>query len=582
MRMDPEHRLARAGLFAAGSLVWGVLTAAALVVGLTLLVDTVSRSSATYDEVAYLRVAARWWRTGDQSEITRMGSPVTFWKFQQVPVLWALDQLGHRAWVDDPIGNQRQLLPLVRLGSLWIWLLAAMLTILWTRMSVGPRAMALAAWLFALSPNLIAHGALATMELPLLAGTTAMCALFWRFLDTTNKTWFWSSAAAGGLAFSCKYTAILFPPILAVVWWVALWRRPEERVLKLTRQVALNMLGYVLLMLVTNLIVTGFARIPLSTTEGRHPTLEKSLGTTAAAALSRLYETPLPQDWVGFATQMHHQASGGASYLWGERRTRGWWYYYLVVLAFKVPLGLWILVGARLALAGSGERNRSTSLHIELLPLVVFLFLAITAVGSSRNYGMRYLLPLAPLAIVWVSSLAECKKPIWPGLTATAGLLGFVAAIALSHPYELTYFNILAGGPRGGRQILSDSNLDWGQGLRALVRLQQQRPRFRDITFYYFGDTEPAYYGVAGRSYVINADQDHSRLPGLAHVDTPYLAVSASLQWGPWGPPGFFRDLDRLEPVGCTDDTTIAIYRTAEVQAVMAERSNIDHPVIIR
>ena len=75
MRMDPEHRLTRAGLTAAGLSVWGLLTAAALVVGLTLLVDTVSTSSATYDEVAYLKVAARWWRTGDQSEITRMGSP---------------------------------------------------------------------------------------------------------------------------------------------------------------------------------------------------------------------------------------------------------------------------------------------------------------------------------------------------------------------------------------------------------------------------------------------------------------------------------------------------------------------------
>ena len=568
--------------FAAGSSVWGWLTATALVVGLTLLVDTVSRSSATYDEVAYLRVAAHWWRTGDQSEITRMGSPVTFWKLQQVPVLWALDQLGHRAWVDDPIGNQRQLLPLVRLGSLWIWLLAALFTTLWTRMSVGPRAMALAAWLFALSPNLLAHGALATMELPLLAGTTAMCALFWRFLDTTHKTWFWSSAAAGGLAFSCKYTAILFPPILAVVWWTALVRRADSRVLSLTRQVVLYMLGYVMLMLVTNLIVTGFARIPLSTTEGRHPTLEKALGTTAAATLTRLYETPLPQDWVGFATQMHHQSSGGASYLWGERRTKGWWYYYLVVLAFKVPLGLWILVAARLALARCGEQNRSTISHIDLLPLVVFLFLAITAVCSTRNYGMRYLLPLAPLAIVWVSALAECRKAIWPGLAATTGLVGFVAAIALSHPHELTYFNILAGGPRGGRQILSDSNLDWGQGLRALARLQQEQPRFRDITFYYFGDTEPANYGVAGRSYVINAAQDHLHLPGLAQVDTPYLAVSTSLQWGPWGPPGFFRDLDHLKPVGSTDDTTIAIYRTAELQAMMAERSNHDHPVIIR
>ena len=66
----------------------------AALVGLGLMADSLRQSSATYDEVAYLRVAARWWRTGDQDEITRMGSPLTFWKLQQVPVLWALDRIG--------------------------------------------------------------------------------------------------------------------------------------------------------------------------------------------------------------------------------------------------------------------------------------------------------------------------------------------------------------------------------------------------------------------------------------------------------------------------------------------------------
>ena len=307
--------------------------------------------------------------------------------------------------------------------------------------------MALAAWLFALSPNLIAHGALATMELPLVAGTTAMCGLFWRFLDTTRRPGFGRARQQAAWPFRASTRRSSFRRSWPSSGGSRSGDDGDERVLRLTRQVASYMLGFMLLMLLTNLVVTGFARIPLSTTQGRHPTLEKWLGTTATATLTRLYETPLPQDWVGFATQVHHQASGGASYLWGERRTKGWWYYYFVALAFKVPLGLWLLVVRRLALAQLGEKNRFTSSHIELLPLVVLLFLAITAVGSSRNYGMRYLLPLAPLAIVWVSALAECKKAIWPGLAAAAGLAGFAAAIAASHPHELTYFNILAGGP---------------------------------------------------------------------------------------------------------------------------------------
>src|SRR3954465_3645568 len=101
-----------------------VLVIAAATAGLVLLWGSIWESSATYDEVAYLRIAARWWQTGDQAQITRMGSPLLFWKLQQVPVLWVLDRLGQRELIDDPIGRQEELLPLVRTGALCIWLVA--------------------------------------------------------------------------------------------------------------------------------------------------------------------------------------------------------------------------------------------------------------------------------------------------------------------------------------------------------------------------------------------------------------------------------------------------------------------------
>ncbi len=677
-----------------------------MIVGLALLVGASWANSATYDEVAYLRVAARWWRTGDQSEITRMGSPLLFWKLQQVPVLWLLDHVGKGDRVDDPIAHQQDLLPWMRIGSLWIWLVAMGITIAWSRRKLGPRAMALAAWLFALSPSLIAHGALVTMELPLVACTTAMFWFFWRWLDSGRRRWFWATAAVGGVAFSCKFTAIVVAPILAVIWWVARWRDGERRALRLTRHVIVGMAGFSTVMLFANLVVNAGAAIPLSANRGQHPTLDRWLGPRSSAVAAQLYESPMPQDWVAFATQFHHQATGGSSYLLGERRMTGWWYYYFVALAVKVPLTFWLLVVARLtgvaqfregepglmktsdsmaptdadsaqlllrsgarpspalrapsppeipphlacghllprgakgareswprsvlfraplplgedgrrpgegprhgstrdalarletkpagtphagsigvssaqprppkitngrsALLGENQQPNQGRSHFELLPLVFLLYLAITAIGSSRNYGVRYLLPLAPVAIVWVSALAERAKSIWRKVAIAAGLAGYALAVAGAHPYELTYFNALAGGRIGGRHVLADSNFDWGQGLKSLARLQRERSEFCNLTLYYFGDTDPAHYGVAGQSYVVNAVDDHTRLPGLETVNTTYVAVSASLQWGPWGPDGFFRALDRLEPVAYNDDTTIAIYRTAAVRASIA------------
>src|SRR3954451_3089584 len=131
-----------------------VAVCASAAIGLALMADQATRLSATYDEETYLRVAARWWRTGEQEAISRMGSPLTFWKIQQAPTLWALDRLGFRDWVDDPIAHQAQLLPVVRVGGLWIWLAAMLVTAAWAGKLYGPRAMAMASALFALGPNL--------------------------------------------------------------------------------------------------------------------------------------------------------------------------------------------------------------------------------------------------------------------------------------------------------------------------------------------------------------------------------------------------------------------------------------------
>ena len=104
MGMDPQAKESQQSERQAGRLVRALLVVLAAVTGLGLMTDSLMRSSATYDEVLYLSVASRWWRTGDQTKITRAGTPLTFWKLQQVPMLWALDRLGYvmdRPWLSN-------------------------------------------------------------------------------------------------------------------------------------------------------------------------------------------------------------------------------------------------------------------------------------------------------------------------------------------------------------------------------------------------------------------------------------------------------------------------------------------------
>ncbi|MHB1560130.1 MAG: ArnT family glycosyltransferase, partial [Isosphaeraceae bacterium] len=303
------------------------LVVLAAIAGLGLMTDSLWRSSATYDEVLYLQVAARWWRTGDQLNITGAGSPLLFWKLQQVPMLCTLDCLGYGEWIDRPDVYEARLLPLARTSGLLIWLTALGLVAYWSRRLYGPDAMVLASWWFVLSPNLLAHGALVTMELPVLAAMTAMFLLFWKFLRTGSRREFVASAVVGGIAFSCKFTTAVVPPILGILWLVR--RRVEVRGRPVRTVLALTggMAAYVAILLVSDVVFTAGALLPISGRTGRHPSLDGRLGATAILWVHRLIETPVPQDWVGFAKQMIHQRSGAPGYLMGEVRESGWRYY---------------------------------------------------------------------------------------------------------------------------------------------------------------------------------------------------------------------------------------------------------------
>ncbi len=408
--------------------------------------DSLWRSSATYDEVMYLQVAARWWRTGDQTRITRAGTPLSFWKLQQVPVLWSLDRLGYGAWIDDPVRFESQLLPLARTSAMWIWLASFGLVVYWSRRLYGPRAMVLAAWWFTLSPNLLAHGPLATMEIPILATITGMAFFFWQFLRTGSRAAFVASAVVGGLAFSCKFSAALMPPIFALLWLIRRWTDGERRPARMALAVTLGIAGYAAIMALSDVVVTAGATLPISGRTGDHPTIDGKLNPLLRQGIGRLIETPVPEDWVGFVRQLQHQRSGAPGYLFGEVRETGWRHYYLVTLAVKVPLAFWLMVTVRTAL---GRRIPSAG-RDWMLPACAVAFVAIASLGSTRNLGIRYLLPIAPLAIVWISGLAEANT--WARRLAWIGVAAQAIAVVSIHPYELSYFNALAGGPIGGRR----------------------------------------------------------------------------------------------------------------------------------
>ncbi|MCD4739458.1 MAG: hypothetical protein K8R89_09420, partial [Anaerolineae bacterium] len=108
----------------------------------------------------------------------------------------------------------------------------------------------------------------------------------------------------------------------------------------------------------------------------------------------------------------------------------------------------------------------------------------LVSIAANINIGYRHILPLVPFLYLAIGSLgariparqnpksrSEIGWKITPYTSRSALLalllwqLGGTLAVA---PYHLTFFNELAGGPANGWRYLSDSNVDWGQSLKAV------------------------------------------------------------------------------------------------------------------
>jgi hypothetical protein len=139
------------------------------------------------------------------------------------------------------------------------------------------------------------------------------------------------------------------------------------------------------------------------------------------------------------------------------------------LFALKLPEGLLIFAtaGAALALwriAGKVDTDGKTAranLLVVLLAAVLPIAIAIVTRPAGYN-GIRHFLfavppiaLLAGLAVPWLIDWARRQSSralIILTLLAAAAVLDPVVAMVRLHPYEYTYFNLLAGGERGARK----------------------------------------------------------------------------------------------------------------------------------
>jgi hypothetical protein len=129
---------------------------------------------------------------------------------------------------------------------------------------------------------------------------------------------------------------------------------------------------------------------------------------------------------------------------------------------------------------------------------------------SHLNIGVRHLLPVYPFLFVLCGILGKVWEDLAPRrrrivAVAALGILLFNTNVvlrgpALVWPHYIAYFNEIAGGPANGYHCLADSNVDWGQDLKALGSWLDAHKVAQPINLCYFGTADPHRYNIRYRN----------------------------------------------------------------------------------
>ena len=375
-------------------------------------------------------------------------------------------------------------------------LLLAGVIFLWSRELFGNWGGVLSLALFAFDPTMLAHGGLATTDMPATATIALAIYLLRRYLRSrTPRNLFWAGIGVG-LAFAVKFTSLLLIPIAGLL---LLWEAFSPATPVLTANPTVSKFAHRFGQLISaGLLMLLVAGIFLWATYGfKVEAYGSKPGQPVASNASLKERLPIPAlQYLRGIKAVSSEAEGHHAYLLGkvDNTGKGWWYYFPLAIALKTPspallllLGMLLLlltpVGRELLALPKGE------LRYLLLPVVIYMLAALGLLGISLNLGIRHVLPIFPFLYIllggWVMlfSLPHLGKYVIFSLYSLQ-----IFSVAVSFPDFIGFFNQPSHLFGPGYTMLIDSNIDWGQDLPALAKLQKTQKLY-PLTFSYFGTT---------------------------------------------------------------------------------------------
>ncbi|WP_329045773.1 phospholipid carrier-dependent glycosyltransferase [Amycolatopsis sp. NBC_01488] len=382
---------------------------------------------------------------------------------------------------DDP----GRLLLSARLPVIVLTLLFGLVVFAFARDLTGPAGGVTALALYAFSPDLIAHGSLATLDVPVAGFLLTSVWLVWRARRRPLR-YLPLAGLALGAAVATKMSALAAVPVLLLLVVLSVWhaRRgtgPQRMVLGVAAAVAVALLAVAV-------VWASYLAVDPRLHWTTPPNLPAVHGLRAVAEW-----LPLPRPYLdGMRVQFAFEDRTWSTFLFGTYHAGSLWYYLPAALLVKTPLGALALGLAGAVVLVAIPRLRPAAPYV-LVPAAVLLAAAMT---STRDLGVRYAI-FVPMFLA-IAAAGVVAIPRRRAHAAVAVLVVFAAVSSLrTFPYYLPYSNEAFGGPARTHLRLHDSNVDWGQDLGRLAgRLSRDHPGER-IWLVYKGSGVPSAYGIA-------------------------------------------------------------------------------------
>ncbi|HEY7425866.1 MAG TPA: hypothetical protein VH682_16670 [Gemmataceae bacterium] len=537
---------------------------------------------ATFDEPTYVTLGLESWRTGSSKGLLDLGTMPLPPHVQTLPLhLWE----RWRGETFDITRDLNTILPMARMGTLPFWWLLLFYGWLAGRQMAGVWGGRLAVALLACEPNLLAHAGLATTDVAVSACLLALLYHYragrvgpWHRRVLVPAVWFALAvlAKASGLVFGIIGLCMveLEYRLTSTPGTLSLWRRIRAALLERSFRRDLAQICTLCLMAVFCYCGSDWMASP-SFVEWARQLPEGPARSSMAwfAEHLRIFSNA----GNALARQFRHNVQGHGVFLLEQVERRAIWYYFPLALSIKSPLPLLILP---LVLAGTCRRALVNWACLAAFALLVF------SLACRVQTGIRLMLPLISLTIVGLASalviakgqrIATRARPLLMASGVLSGAWLLWAALSV-WPHGLCYTNELWGGTANGYRCLSDSNYDWGQGLKELSRWQAEH-QVNDLHVLYYG-TDTTLKQLPMHPLVVGALElgpDH--LPAAVQGRT--LAVGTSIVYGSVSETFqdlrvLARSLRQLTPVDRT--STFLIYRFPPNEEIATARSTAELP----